>query len=217
MTILLPYPDNLITEYPGGARGHQGIDYGVPTGTPVLAAYDSVVRYVGDDGRGALTVDAVRRDSLLCRDGHLSRSFVSPGQSVKQGDLIALSGYSGYVLPPGPSGAHLHREFRWDVLWNGGRWLDWAAIMAQGVTYSISIPKSMEKKMIDSMFAVVDGVPSWCWLNWGTGKLHAVHTQKDADWIGGYMGSVASNFSRDKDGGTDRYKNKLALFKMLTK
>lgn len=66
----------------------------------------------------------------------------------------------------------------------------------------------------DSMFAVVDGVPSWCWLNWANGRVYAVHTQAEADWIGKYMGSVKSNWAGNPIGG-DLYKNKLALFGIL--
>lgn len=69
--------------------------------------------------------------------------------------------------------------------------------------------------MPDSMYAEVDGVPSWCWLNWSTGKIHAVHTQKEADWIASYMGPIRHNFAGDKLGG-DKYKSKLKLHEMLT-
>lgn len=100
----------------------------------------------------------------------------------------------------------------------------WAPVTAggkSGTPATIIIPEEDEMKP-DSMFAIVDGVPSWCWLNWGTGSLYAVHNQKDANWIGAYMGSVKDNFSRAvvngapvADGGGDLYKNKLALFGIL--
>ncbi|WP_136029221.1 MULTISPECIES: hypothetical protein [unclassified Microbacterium] len=83
-------------------------------------------------------------------------------------------------------------------------------------------PESEEDEMPDSMFAIVDGVPSWCWLNWGTGALIAVHTQAEADWIGSYMGSIRQdlrfarvNGAQVTDGGTELYKNKLAMFGLL--
>ena len=83
-------------------------------------------------------------------------------------------------------------------------------------------PQSEEDEMPDSMFAIVDGVPSWCWLNWGTGALVAVHTQTEADWIGSYMGSIRQdlrfarvNGAQVTDGGSDLYKNKLAMFGLL--
>lgn len=86
-------------------------------------------------------------------------------------------------------------------------------------------PAALEKEdedMPDSMFAVVDGVPSWCILNWATGKLYAVHSQAEADWLGAYMGSVKTNLAQAvyngkavTDGGAALYKSKLALFGML--
>lgn len=218
MSVLLPFTPGFISEYPGGERQHQGVDFAVPTGSPVLAAFSGTVRYSGDDGLGGLTVDVSRIDGLLCRDGHLSRSFVRHGQRVQQGDLIALTGWSGYVLPPGPSGAHLHREFRWDEQWNGGAWLNWSQIKAQGIIYPGALSTVMEdEEMLDSMYAKVNGVSSWCWMNFATGKWYAVYTQKEADYIARYQGSMKNNFSKDRDGGTQRYNDKFAFFKMLTK
>lgn len=82
--------------------------------------------------------------------------------------------------------------------------------------------KEDEMQEPDSMFAVVDGVPSWCWLNWGQGTIYAVHTQAEATWIGGYMGSIKRDFreaivngQKVTDGGGDLYKNKLALFGIM--
>jgi hypothetical protein len=84
------------------------------------------------------------------------------------------------------------------------------------------VDEVQEDEMPDSMFAIVDGVPSWCWLNWGTGAVFAVHTQEEATWVGSYMGSVRQdlrsavvNGKQVADGGGDLYKNKLALFGIL--
>lgn len=74
--------------------------------------------------------------------------------------------------------------------------------------------KSEEDDMPDSMAAIVDGVKSWCWLNWGTGELFAVHTQDEANWVAGYMGDTRSNWLADPLGG-EKYKSKLALFGIL--
>ena len=83
-------------------------------------------------------------------------------------------------------------------------------------------PESEEDEMPDSMFAIVDGVPSWCWLNWGDGGILAVHSQAEADWIGSYMGSIKQdlrqaivNGEKVTDGGGELYKNKLAMFGLL--
>lgn len=74
----------------------------------------------------------------------------------------------------------------------------------------------------DSMFAIVEGVPSWCWINWSKGTVKAVHTQEEANWIAAYMGSIKDDFSkavvngeRVTDGGTSLYKSKLLLLREL--
>lgn len=85
---------------------------------------------------------------------------------------------------------------------------------AVGPATSARPDKSEEDEMPDSMFAIVDKVPSWCWLNWGTGALFAVHTQADADIVGAYMGSVRNDWGALASGG-QLYKNKLALFGIL--
>jgi len=87
---------------------------------------------------------------------------------------------------------------------------------------SAKFAEEEDDDMPDSMYAVVDGVPSWCILNWSTGKLYAVHSQAEADWMGAYMGSVRMDLSRAvyngqavTDGGSALYKNKLAMFGLL--
>lgn len=123
--IKLPFPDSLITEYPGGARRHQGIDYAVPVGTPVRSAIDGTVVFAANDGSGSLTIDVLRDDGLLVRAGHNSKFMVGVGARVRVGDVIALSGNTGWSTGP-----HSHIEFRWDRLWNGGSWLNWDQIQA---------------------------------------------------------------------------------------
>lgn len=111
-----------------------------------------------------------------------------------------------------------HREFDATACPGGYLWARLSSI-AQAAddllkNKSANTPEEEDEDMPDSMFAVVDGVPSWCWLNWATGEIFACHTQKEADWIGRYMGSVRNNWSGDP-AGSDLYKNKLAMFGIL--
>ena len=39
---------------------------------------------------------------------HLERSYVKKGDKVVRGQKIAKMGYTGYTIPSGPAGAHLH-------------------------------------------------------------------------------------------------------------
>ena len=88
---------------------HTGTDLGVPSGTPVrAAAAGRIMNLTGwyqqgygwgvfiDHGNGVVTVY-----------GHNSALTVSPGQYVQQGDVIALSGQTGWATGP-----HVHYEVR---------------------------------------------------------------------------------------------------------
>jgi murein DD-endopeptidase MepM/ murein hydrolase activator NlpD len=87
-------------------RLHSGIDIGVPSGTPVHSADNGIVVFLGVNGGygNCIMIDHGKYRTLY---GHLSAFKVSPGQEVKKGDVIALSGNSG--MSDGP---HLHFEVR---------------------------------------------------------------------------------------------------------
>jgi murein DD-endopeptidase MepM/ murein hydrolase activator NlpD len=90
-----------------------GIDYAVGTGTPVKAVADGTVTgivstFTGSGGRMIfLSFPSGHTADYL----HLSRIDVQPGQAVKQGQVLGLSGGSGLGKENG-YGAHLHFSFR---------------------------------------------------------------------------------------------------------
>jgi murein DD-endopeptidase MepM/ murein hydrolase activator NlpD len=89
----------------GYTRMHQGIDFGVPIGTPVYAAGDGVVeeaRWAGGYGRFMKLRHAGGWETAY---GHLSGWAVRPGARVRQGQVIAYSGSTGESTGP-----HLHFE-----------------------------------------------------------------------------------------------------------
>jgi murein DD-endopeptidase MepM/ murein hydrolase activator NlpD len=102
-------------------RGHTGLDMVVDVGTPVMAAGEGTVLWSGygifageedfTDPYGIAI--AIRHDfgfdggPLYTVYAHLSRSYVEIGQRVQAGEVIALSGNTGFS-----SGAHLHFEVR---------------------------------------------------------------------------------------------------------
>lgn len=99
--------------------------------------------------------------------------------------------------------------------WHWTFWGELGAIGAAGGSATAAPNQSEEDEMKpDSMAANVDGVTSWCWLNWAKGTIFAVHTQADADIVSAYMGSVNDDWFPRADGG-QLYKNKLALFGIL--
>lgn len=83
---------------------HRGVDFGVPTGTPVHAAKDGTVvdsNYNPAGFGNYLTVQ--HSDGYQTLYGHLSDRIAANGQTVSAGDVIGLSGSTGFSTGP-----HLH-------------------------------------------------------------------------------------------------------------
>jgi len=92
----------------GKMRAHKGVDYAAPTGTPIHAAGDGVIKYRGwMRGYGNFVV-IQHNGSISTAYGHMSR-FASErvGQHVSQGQVIGYVGMTGLATGP-----HLHYEFR---------------------------------------------------------------------------------------------------------
>lgn len=84
-----------------GMNGHNGIDFGLPSGTPVLAAIDGTV-YVGFEAGGYGNYVFITGEYQTVY-GHLQVVGVSTGQRVTVGQQIGRSGNTG-----NSSGPHLH-------------------------------------------------------------------------------------------------------------
>jgi murein DD-endopeptidase MepM/ murein hydrolase activator NlpD len=91
---------------------HQGLDYAVPSGTPVAAVNSGTVLLarplyfegncvVLDHGQGLLTLYM-----------HLSEIKVKEGEKIERGEEIGLSGGSGRATGP-----HLHLAVRWQGIY----------------------------------------------------------------------------------------------------
>ncbi len=91
----------------GGREFHTGMDIATRYGSPVVAAREGVVRFVGwKSGYGRLIV--VDHDAGVDTSySHLSATLVSPGQRVAQGQVIGRIGNSGWSTGP-----HLFFEVR---------------------------------------------------------------------------------------------------------
>lgn len=93
---------------------HSGIDWAVPTGTPVAAAMAGTVLRAawnavnGRTGLGILLGHDGDRNTYY---GHLSKLLVSVGDTIAKGQTIGLSGNTG-----NSTGPHLHFE-----TWSGGK------------------------------------------------------------------------------------------------
>ncbi len=94
----------------GASSYHKGIDWATPTGTAVNASCGGTVARAGWGSGYGYVVYINHPDGRQTRYGHLSKVLVSPGQTVSQGQKIALSGNTGVSTGP-----HLHFE----ILING--------------------------------------------------------------------------------------------------
>jgi len=92
--------------------GHNGLDYGVVVGTPVLSALEGVVQRIGDDVAGYGLFVRVANGYMVSLYGHLSSILCQVGDHVDVGQQIGLSGNTG-----NSTGPHLH----WGIRWVRGR------------------------------------------------------------------------------------------------
>lgn len=84
-----------------GVLGHDGVDFGLPMQTKVLATDDGEVVRAGDGDYGTTIV--IEHSWGKSYYGHLDKVIKTVGEKVEKGDIIALSGQSGLS-----SGPHLH-------------------------------------------------------------------------------------------------------------
>ena len=94
----------------GASTYHKGVDWATPTGTAVYASCGGTVAKAGWGSGYGYVVYINHPDGRQTRYGHLSKVLVSAGQTVTQGQKIALSGNTGVSTGP-----HLHFE----ILING--------------------------------------------------------------------------------------------------
>lgn len=106
LTLLAAGKKPLINPFHRAMREHHGVDYLVPEGTAVFATADGVVKSLSEKNSThgkAITID--HENGYQTAYSHLLDIRVKKGQSVKRGDIIALSGNSGLSFAP-----HLHYE-----------------------------------------------------------------------------------------------------------
>lgn len=107
---LWPVHGTIVKRFGPGASGERndGIKIAVPLDTPVLAAADGTVAYVGGDIPALGGIVIIKHgDGWATVYGHADKVLVKRGQAVKQGQKIALSGDSGFADRP-----ELHFEIR---------------------------------------------------------------------------------------------------------
>lgn len=90
-------------------RSHKGVDYAAPMGTPVKAAGDGRISFIGNKGGYGKSIEISHGQKYSTFYAHLSRfnKKVKIGSFVKQGQVIGYVGMSGLATGP-----HLHYEFK---------------------------------------------------------------------------------------------------------
>jgi murein DD-endopeptidase MepM/ murein hydrolase activator NlpD len=93
--------------FSGEGAFHAGVDLSADIGTPVKVTGDGVVTHAEWGGAYGRLVVVDHGNGIQTYYAHLSRFNVITGQTVRRGEVIALSGSSGRS-----SGPHLHYEVR---------------------------------------------------------------------------------------------------------
>ncbi|RKN44457.1 M23 family metallopeptidase [Micromonospora endolithica] len=115
-TWVIPMKGAEITSCYGQRWGalHAGIDFAMPAGTPVRAAFGGTVTKAGDVGDGyGISVVVDHGNGYLTHYAHLSTASVGMGAKVSAGETIGLEGSTG-----DSTGPHLHFEVHQGQMWN---------------------------------------------------------------------------------------------------
>ena len=119
-------------EYTGGGW-HPGLDVGVPLGSKVIAPCDMNIveaKVNGTFGMNVVGMSRLNSKIYSFQFGHLSAYKVKVGDKVKKGQVIALSGNTGWSTGP-----HLHYEI---IRYKSNNWSYVARTLRQN--YFILVP-----------------------------------------------------------------------------
>ena len=98
-------PSLLLLEARRGGR--PGLDIAAPEGTAINAAADGTVTFAGERGTYGNLVGITHENGFVTYYAHCSQLLVQEGDTVEQGETIALVGSTGRSTGP-----HLHFEVR---------------------------------------------------------------------------------------------------------
>lgn len=93
--------------FTGAAAKHSGLDFRAPHGSPIHAAADGTVSFVGNRSGYGKTVEIDHGSGMVTRYAHMSRFDARPGAKVAAGEIIGRIGNTGRSTGP-----HLHFEVR---------------------------------------------------------------------------------------------------------
>lgn len=87
---------------------HEGVDFVVPEGTPIMAAASGIVVFSGYHEQYGNMLEIDHGHDIVTRYAHASRLLVKIGQIVRRGEEIAKAGSTGRS-----TGNHMHFEVRY--------------------------------------------------------------------------------------------------------
>lgn len=92
-------------------RPHYGVDFAAPYGTPIKAAGDGTIVWLGTKNGYGRTIEIKHDDRYTTLYAHMSRynKHLKSGDRVAQGEIIGYVGESGLA-----TGSHLHYEIHVD-------------------------------------------------------------------------------------------------------
>ncbi len=132
------------------SRPHLGVDYGAPTGTPIMAVGDATVSFAGNRGASGKMIQLRHNGLYKTEYKHLSRfaAGVSPGSRVGMGQVIGYVGTTG--LSTGP---HLHFEFH----------IGNSVVDPQGMRFPTAepVPAAEKKLFAEATSKAVNALPAW--------------------------------------------------------
>lgn len=149
-------------------RIHKGVDWRAPVGTPIYAAFNGKIKFVGDGGAYGNLVKISHGKGKETRYAHMSRfaSGAKVGRKVKAGDIIGYVGTTGES-----SGPHLHFE-----LYRGKRAVD---PLATRVFASVKGGGKSADVLVDRIIRIESG-----------GKANAKNPLSSASGLGQFISST---------------------------
>ena len=90
-----------------GGKWHGGVDMPCPVGTPIRTTMGGIVSFAGESDVGYGNLVVIQNGAYQTYYAHASQFDVSAGDVVEAGEVVALSGNTGFSTGP-----HLHYEVR---------------------------------------------------------------------------------------------------------
>lgn len=152
---------------------HRALDITNKYRTQIVAPESGTVSYVGQMGSGfadaglVVQIGNTNNGHRLC---HLDSYIVKVGQKVKEGQVVGYMGYTGFTIPAGINGTHLH----WIMFRNGGR-----VDPSRYVTVYSAPPKTPSLKMpkVGSKIRLAKGTKRTTWVAGTTRKAGTINVR----------------------------------------